>query len=209
MENILLLGKEILMDESKVLLRYNPGEDWLDYWMPKSGKWHCADGCLYGEEPGNIGGILLTKEFFPQNVLMSFTVSAVLPATRDLNAVFCSRWNDQTNNLGLSYVCGLNGWYEHKSGLEKQVDDGSVTLYSTTSLYHYTPGTEVRMTVGAIDGHSFMIADDVLISEMWDPDPIIGGHIGFSAYCTKLRIRDIEIREIAWKPRKQLYDPEF
>ena len=34
MDNILLLGKEILMDESKVLLQYAPGEDWLDYFMP-------------------------------------------------------------------------------------------------------------------------------------------------------------------------------
>ena len=65
------------------------------------------------------------------------------------------------------------------------------------------------MTAGAIDGHCFMIVDSVLITELIDPTPIRGGHVGFSAYCTKLKIKDIEIREIAWRPRKQLYDPEF
>ena len=65
------------------------------------------------------------------------------------------------------------------------------------------------MTAGAIDGHCFMIADGQLITELIDPDPIRGGRVGFSAYCTKLKIKDIEIREIAWKSRQQLYDPEF
>ena len=209
MDNILLLGKEILMDESKVLLQYAPGEDWLDYFMPMNGHWDCHDGYIWGTEPGNFGGILFSKERFSQNVMFSFTIGAELPATRDLNAVFCANWNQDTDYLGLSYVCGLNGWYEHKSGIEKNAPDASVPLYSTTSLYQYTPGTEVRMTAGAIDGHCFMIVDGQLITELIDPDPIQGGHVGFSAYCTKLKIKDIEIREIAWKPRKQLYDPEF
>lgn len=209
MENILLLGKEILMDESKVLLQYSPCEDWLRYFMPMNGHWSCENGYIYGTEPGNFGGILLSRERFSQNVMFSFTIGAELPATRDLNAVFCANWNEETDYLGLSYVCGLNGWYENKSGIEKNAPDASVPLYSTTSLYHYTPGTEVRMTAGAIDGHCFMLADGQLITELIDPEPIRGGHVGFSAYCTKLKIKDIEIREIAWRPRKQLYDPEF
>ena len=209
MENILLLGKEILMDESKVLLQYAPGEDWLEHWMPMNGHWDCHDGYIWGTEPGNFGGILFSRESYPGNVMFSFTIGAELPATRDLNAVFCANWNKDTDYLGLSYVCGLNGWYEHKSGIEKNAPDATVPLYSTTSLYHYTPGTEVRMTAGAIDGHCFMIADGQLITELIDPDPIRGGHVGFSAYCTQLKIKDIEIREIAWRPRTQLYDPEF
>ena len=46
MENILLLGKEILMDESKVLLQYSPGEDWLEHWMPMNGHWDCHDSYI-------------------------------------------------------------------------------------------------------------------------------------------------------------------
>ena len=208
MKNIHLLGKKIIFDKSKVLFSYQPDENWLDYWTPKSGQWEQKDGCLIGTETGNMGGILFSKEYYKQNVMFSFTVSTILPATRDLNAVFCAKWDESTDYLGESYVCGLNGWYENKSGLERNAGYGS-NLYSTTSLFKYVPGTEVRMTCGAIDGHSFMVVDDVLVSEMIDPDPITGGHIGFSAYCTKLRIKDIEIREICWEEFAQKYDPEF
>ena len=62
MENILLLGKQIIMDESKVLLQYSPGEDWQDYFMPMNGHWDFHDGYIWGTEPGNFGGILLSRE---------------------------------------------------------------------------------------------------------------------------------------------------
>ncbi len=206
MKDIILLGKRIISDKSPVLFKYSPDEDWLKYWYPGTGDWKVEDGCLIGEERGNKGGILLTRERYESNVMLSFTVSTVLPATRDLNAVFCANWDEETGYLGDSYVCGLNGWYEHKSGLERNLGSN---IYSTTSLYKYIPGTEVRMTCGAIDGHSFMVVDDVLISELVDPQPIKGGHVGFSAYCTKLRIKDIEIREICWEKLNESYKPEF
>ena len=206
MKDIMLLGKKVKSDASPVLLKYTPGEDWLKYWNPHGGNWMCEDGYLIGEERGNKGGILLSRERFEQNVMISFTVSTVLPATRDLNAVYCANWDEQTDYLGDSYVCGLNGWYEHKSGIERNLGSN---IYTTTSLYKYTPGTEVRMTAGAIDGHNFMVVDDVLISELIDPTPIKGGHVGFSPYCTKLKIKDIEIREIVWEKLDQVYEPEF
>ena len=141
--------------------------------------------------------------------MMSFTVKTALPATRDLNAVFCANWDEDRDYLGVSYVCGLNGWYENKSGIERAGRGVDSVLYSTTSLYKYTPGTEVRMTVGAINGHSFMVVNDVLVTELIDPNPIKGGHVGFSAYCTKLMIKDIEIRKIYWEEFIQRYTPEY
>ena len=43
--------------------------------------------------------------------------------------------------------------------------------------------------------------------EVWDP--IKGGHVGFSPYSTALKIRDIEVREICWEERYQVYEAEF
>ncbi len=210
MKDIKLLGKKIIVDKSPVLFSYQPGEDWLEYWVPKSGDWRYENGYLIGEEKGNFGGILFSKEAFEEDVMFSFTIGTVLPATRDVNAVFCAKWDEEKDYLGDSYVCGLNGWYEHKSGLERNIGYGEGSnLYSTTSLYNYVPGTEVRMTAGAINGHTFMVVDDVLVSELMDPSPIHGGHVGFSAYCTKLKIKDIEIRKIHWEEFPQEYDPEF
>ena len=83
-------------------------------------------------------------------------------------------------------------------------------MRALTPLYHYEPGTEVRITTGAINGHNFLLVNDVLIQELIDNmDPIVGGHAGFSPYSTKLKIKDIEIREIYWEERVQSYLPEF
>ena len=207
MKDIILLNKKIIMDRSNVLLNYSPDENWRKYWIPKGGHWEYKDGYLIGTETGNKGGILFSKESYPQNIMLTFSVSTVLPATRDLNAVFCAQWDEKIDYLGESYVSGLNGWYEHKSGIERNIPGSN--LYTTTSLYHYTPGSEVRICTGAIDGHCFLFVDDVLISELIDPQPIKGGHVGFSPYCTKLKIRDIEIREILYEEYLQAYEPEF
>ena len=205
-KDILLLGKVIHWDASPILLDYQPDENWREVWDPKLGHWEYKDGCLIGSEPGNFGGILLSKTRYDDNVMMKFTVSTILPATRDLNAVFCTTWDDSVNYLKKSYVVGLNGWYENKSGIERFPEE---ELRCLTSLYHYEPGTEVEILTGAIDGHCFLFADGVLVQELIDRDPIKGGHVGFSAYCTKLMIKDIEIRKIYWEEFIQKYKPEY
>ena len=207
-DEIRLLGKRIITEKSEVLMSYTPDENWRDFWEPKTGKWTCENGYLVGEEKGNLGGIILSKQSFDGNIMFSFDISAVPPATRDLNAVFCAHWDDTKDYLGDSYVCGVNGWYEHKSGIERNEGYGS-NLYSTTSAYKYVPGTEIRMTAGAINGHTFMLVNGALITELIDPNPILEGKIGFSAYCTKLKIRNIEVRKIYWEEFVQKYEPEF
>ena len=206
-KEILLLGKRIDVEKSKVLLSYRPDEHWQEVFDAKGGNWYYENGWLIGSEPDNKGGILLTKQRFDTDVMLSFTVASVLPATRDLNAVYCTTWDDEINYLKKSYISGLNGWYEGKSGIERFPED---ELRVLTPLYHYEPGTEVRITTGAIQGHNFLLVDGVLIQEMVDNmDPIVGGHVGFSPYSTVLRIKDIEVREICWEERVQSYDPEF
>ena len=206
-KELLLLNKKILVDKSPVLISYSPDENWRDLWDDKGGKWYHEDGWLIGAEPENKGGILLSKEYFEKDVMLSFTVKSLLPATRDLNAVFSMRWDYENNYLKKGYVSGLNGWYENKSGIETFPESG---LRALTSLYKYEPGTEVRITTGSIEGHCFLFADGVLIQELVDNlDPVIGGHVGFSPYSTILKIKDIEVREICWEYREQSYNPEF
>ena len=214
MKDILLLGKKILFEQSPILLEYQPDENWREYWLPKSGTWYYRDGYLFGEERGNFGGILLSKESYTEDVMFSFTIGTELPATRDVNAVFCARWNEKTDYIGASYVCGLNGWYEDKSGIERILDSDKESgdqrgVYSTTAAFRYQPGTEVRMTAGSIQGHTFMVVDDVLVTELIDPNPLLDGQVGFSAYCTRLKIKDMEIRKIIWEDFPQQYEPEF
>lgn len=206
MKDVLLLGKKIIFGKSQVLLDYKPDDNWKDLWQVMAGDWEHKDGWLIGSERGNKGGILFCKQRYNCDVMLIFTAATILPATRDVNAVYCAHWDDNINNLGVSYVSGLNGWYDHKSGIERCPENG---LYTTTALYEYIPGQEVRICTGAINGHNFLVVDDKLISELVDPDPIQGGYVGFSPYSTQLRIKDIEIREIYWEKREQSYEPEF
>ncbi len=201
-----LWGKKVLLDKSPIIMCYHPAEDWLDYWTVALGKWEYKDGYLIGSERKSYAAMLLSKQRFEGDIMFSFNVQTVLPATRDLNALFCANWDLEKNDLGESYVCGLNGWYEHKSGIER---NGKSNLYTTTSLYQYVPGTEVHMDVGVIHGHSFMMVDGQMVTELVDPEPLVGGHVGFSAYCTMLKIRDIEVRQLVWEPFPQEYEPEF
>ena len=201
-----LWGKKVLLDKSPIIMKYSPSSDWLEHWDVKLGHWECDGEYLIGSERKSYAAILFSKQRFTGDIMFSFTVKTVLPATRDLNAVFCAEWDDEKDDLGESYVCGLNGWYEHKSGIERNPQPG---LNSISPLYHYEPGTEIHMIAGAVNGHCFMVVDDVLITELYDPNPLVGGHVGFSPYCTKLRIKDIEVREIKWENFPQTYEPEF
>jgi len=206
-KEILLIGKKILVDASKVVLSYQPDENWREVWEDKGGTWFYEEGYLIGSEPENKGGILLSKKCFDKDVMMSFTMGSVLPATRDLNAVYCTTWDDENNYLKKAYISGLNGWYDGKCGIERFPED---ELKALNSFYHYEPGTEVRITVGAVEGHNFLLVDGVLIQELIDNmDPIVGGRVGFSPYATKLKVKDIEVREIVWEKREQSYLPEF
>ena len=204
MKELHLLGKKVVIDECPLLLDYQPDGNWEKYWQVMLGEWKVEDGWLIGAERGNRGGILFSRESFDCDVIFSFTMKTVLPATRDLNALFCAHW--ENGYLGNAYVVGLNGWYEHKSGIERSPETG---LRSLTGSYHYTPGTEVHMTTGIIGGHSFLCVGDEIVSELIDPHYISGGHVGFSPYCTKLAIKDIQIRRAVWQEFVQTYAPEF
>ena len=207
MNEILLLGKRILVDRSPVLLSYTPDENWRELFEAMGGEWRYEDGYLIGSEPGNKGGILLTKESYDDDVMMSFTVKSVLPATRDLNAVFAVTWDSEINYLKRAYITGVNGWYDGKCGIERFPEDEMRVLVPS---YTYTPGREIRITTGSINGHCFLIVDGELIVEAVDNrDPIKGGRVGFSPYSTILAIKDIEIRKIVWEERIQSYLPEF
>ena len=206
MKEIRLIGKKIVLDNCPILLDYKPADDWQEYWQVMRGEWECKDGWLIGAERGNFGGILFSKESYDCDIIFSFTAKTVLPATRDVNALFCAHWREDTDYLGNAYIIGLNGWYEHKSGIERSPEDGLKVL---TDAYRYTPGKEVRITTGIVSGHSFLYADDTLVAELVDPHYISGGHVGFSPYCTKLAIKDIEVRRAVYEPLAQSYEAEF
>ena len=81
-----------------------------------------------------------------------------------------------------------------------------------TPLYHFEPGKIYKIQAGSIDGQCFILADGKLLLEAMDPNPIDSQKytkIGFEAYCSKIRIRKIIIRQIFWEPVEMKYEVDF
>jgi hypothetical protein len=79
-------------------------------------------------------------------------------------------------------------------------------------LFSFVPGKLYKIKAGSIEGHCFIFADDQLLLEAMDPDPIDNRKytkIGFEAYCSRIRIRNIVIRQIHWEEAGMKYEPEF
>ena len=88
MNEIRLFGKKIIIDKSPVIMKFSKGDNWLDFFVPRCGEWDFDGEWIVGWERGNCSADLFTKEYFEDNVMMTFTVKTKLPATRDVNAVF-------------------------------------------------------------------------------------------------------------------------
>ena len=210
MKDIKLIGKRIIASKCKTLFKYIPDENFKDYFMVKAGSWEYKDGYLIGTETGNRGGIIYTKEVYDKPVILIITASTILPASRDVNAVFYASWNEKTNDLGDSYVSGVGGWYDNKAGLERNMHNGGCSFRALTNSYNYKAGKEITIAQGAINGHLFFTVDDELVMEYIENEkPLTSGHMGVSPYCTMLKVKEIEIKEIYYEDVSEGYKPEF
>ena len=85
-----LWGKKVLLDKSPVVFKYQPGEDWLEHWEPKTGEWKCEDGYLIGAERKSTAALLISKREYGDAMMLSFTVQAIPPRNaRPQRVLFC------------------------------------------------------------------------------------------------------------------------
>ena len=153
--------------------------------------------------------LAIMKKNFPGNVIVTFDASTVFPSTHDINVMWNGEWLKSENRRGVAYVAGFQGWWNGKVGIEKSPDYKFMT---GTPLFKFEPGTIYHIKAGSIDGHCFIFADDNLLLETMDPDPIDNQKhtkIGFEAYSSIIRIKNIAIRQVHREPVDLTYDPEF
>jgi len=205
-----LMKKRILLDSSKILYQkpVTP-EDFNTEWTVHHSAWEVKDGWLVGENSGNWPGMAILKQDFRGNVLVEFEAQTVLPSTHDINVMWNGEWLTEKDQRGIAYVAGLQGWWTGKVGIEKSND---YKFMVGTPLFGFEPGRIYRIQAGSIDGHCFIFADGKLLLEAMDPDPIDNRKytkVGFEAYCSKIRIRNICIRQISWEPVELKYEAEF
>ncbi len=210
MNTISLMKKRILLDSCKVLFdKPVTGEEFTRDWNVHHSKWKVKDGWLEGENPGNWPGMAVLKQDFPGNVLVEFEAQTILPSSHDINVMWNGEWLPGTDQRGIAYVAGLQGWWTGKVGIEKS---NEYKFMLGTPLYDFEPGKIYKIQAGSIDGHCFILADCKLLLEGMDPNPIDNQKytkVGFEAYCSKIRIRNIKIRQIAWEAVDMKYEVEF
>lgn len=209
-DTLLLMKKKILLNKSKILYdqpvtRKSLTEDWTIH----HSEWEIKEDWLVGSNRRNWPGMAILKKDFPGNVLVEFEAQTMLPSSHDINVMWNGEWLDDEDHRGLAYVAGLQGWWTGKVGIEKS---DQYKFMVGTPLLHFIPGKLYKIQAGSINGHCFIFADGQLLLEAMDPDPIDNQKytkIGFEAYCSKIRIKNIVIRQIHWEAVEMKYEPEF
>lgn len=207
---IQLMKKKIFTEKLEVLYNVPFSDESLarDFEI-KSGKWHVEDGWLVGENRENFAAMVISKADWFGPIMMEFDAQTILPCTHDINVMWHGSWNNSNNTRDVAYVAGLQGWWDGKVGFEKSPE---YKLNVGTQLFEFEPGRVYHMAVGDIEGHIFVVVDGKLVLEITDPNPIDSqkyGKIGFEAYCSKLKFKNLSIKRITWEDDPKTYMAEF
>jgi hypothetical protein len=184
-------------------------ESLSEEWTIHHSDWKVEDGWLIGENSGNWPGMAVMNQDFPGNVLIEFEAQTILPSTHDINVMWNGEWLEDTDQRGIAYVAGLQGWWTGKVGIEKSND---YKFMVGTPLFNFEPAKLYKIYAGSIDGHCFIFANGQLLLEAMDPDPIDNQKytkLGFEAYSSKIKIKNIVIRQIVWELVEMKYEAEF
>ena len=106
-------------------------------------------------------------------------------------------------------MAGLQGWWTGKVGIKKS---NNYKFMVVTSLFNFEPDKIYKIQAGSIDVQCFILADGKFLLEAMDPNPIDNQKcmkVGFKAYCSKIQILNIIIRQIKWESVEMRYDAEF
>ena len=210
MNELLLMRKAIDLDRCEVLYDrpFSPQSLRTD-WQVRGGTWHVEGEWLVGTNPDNAPGMVTSRAACFGNVLLDFEARTIPPSTHDIDWMWNGSWDEATNTRATAYVCGLQGWWEGKVGFERSPE---YKLNVATPLFDFEPGRIYRIRSGSVDGHAFVFVNGRLVLEVTDPDPIDTqrhGLIGFEAYASRIAVRRLIVRRIAWRPRELSYRPEF
>ena len=188
--------------------------DFTDYAVKESfdikgGKWYVEDGWLVGEKRECTAAMIITKEKFLGDILVEFDASTVLPSTRDINVTIHGSWDEEKDARGVGYVFGLEGFWEGYVGFERSPDYNFLVL---TDLLDFKPGETYHLSVGNMANTFFLFVDGRLAFQITDPNPYDvneHGFVGFEAFCTRVRYKNLSIKRLSAIDDWKTYQPEF
>ena len=175
----------------------------------KDGKWYVEDGWLVGENRNCTADMIVTKDKFFGDILVEFDAATVLPSTRDINVTIHGSWDEEKNCRGVGYVFGLEGFWEGYVGFERSPDYNFLVL---TDLLNFTPGDTYHITVGNMANTFFLFVDGRLAFQITDPTPYdVNEHglVGFEAFCTRVKYKNLSIKRLVAEDDWKTYRVEF
>lgn len=176
----------------------------------KGGNWYVDDeGWLVGENRENYAAMIMSRNEYFGDVLIEFDAATVAPATRDINVTWHGVWDEEKNRRGKAYVVGIEGWWQGMVGFERSPD---LDFMVQTKLLDFEPGRVYHVTAGNVGNDIFFFIDGKLALEITDPDPIDIEHlglIGFEAYCTRVKYKNLKVKRARSEYCYVPYDPEF
>jgi len=205
-----LLDKEIDINQCRILFNelITP-ENFDSHFITHNSHWNVEDGWICGRNPDESAGMAILKHDFPGNILLDFEAHTILPSTHDINFMWNGEWRDSLNSCGNGYIGSICGWHSQRIGIEKSPQ---YKLIATTPNPAFEPGKTYRVQAGSIDGNCFIFIDGKLAIELNDPEPLDPEKytkVAFTAWKSAIRIKNIIIMQIEWKPLIINYWPEF
>lgn len=176
----------------------------------KDGNWYVDDeGWLVGSNPNSSAAMVMSKADYLGDVFIEVDAATVLPATRDINVTFHGSWNDEKNTRDQGYVYGLEGWWEGFVGFEQSP---KYDLVVNSKLLDFKPGKIYHLEIGNIGNDTFFAVDGVVALNVRSQNPIDiekFGKVGFEAYCTKVKYKNLKIKRLVAESEWKQYEPEF
>lgn len=211
-EGILKLAwVDVDLKHSEILYAVPAFDDksFADGFAVRSGEWSVADGWAVGKNPEMCPGMIVSKQDFFGDVMVEITAKMISPSTHDINMMIHGEWDEEKNERGVAYVAGAEAFWHGTVGFEKSPD---YKLTAATELFDFDPEKEHNFRLGNIGGKIFVMLDYKLCLEITDPNPIDTsryGKIGFEAFASQWKFRDLKVYSLRSTRRKEYYNPEF
>ena len=206
-----LVGYNVDFNKSEILFEKSEftKEEFLENFEIKTGEWDVSDGWIVGKNPKMCPGMIVSKNDYFGNVMVEITAKMVEPATHDINVMINGEWDFQKDERGMAYVAGLEAFWHGNIGFEKSPE---YKLTCATQLFDFDPSKEYNFKMGNINGKVFVLVNDRLCLEITDPDPLDNtkyGKIGFEAYSSWWKFKDLKVYKLSFEEVKEYYNPEF
>ncbi len=175
----------------------------------KSGSWTTENGWIVGKNPDMCPGMIVSKNDFFGNVMVEITAKMVAPSTHDINVMINGEWDVEKDERGNAYVAGMEAFWHGNVGFEKSPE---YKLTAATQLFDFDPEIEHNFKMGNIDGKIFVLVDGKLCLEITDPQPLDNqkyGKIGFEAYSSQWKFKNLRVFKLKYENIKEYYNKEF